>query len=68
VTRAEFELLGELVLDDDELLQRLLALTDRNAFAAAVAQVAASHGLSIGPAEVEAALVAARRAWLERWI
>jgi chorismate mutase len=68
VTRAEFELLGELVLDDDELLQRLLALTDRNAFAAAVAQVAASHGLRIGPAEVEAALVAARRAWLERWI
>ncbi|MDQ1357505.1 MAG: hypothetical protein QOG44_1878 [Acidimicrobiaceae bacterium] len=56
------------MLDDDELLQRLLALTDRNAFAAAVAQVAASHGLSIGPAEVEAALVAARRAWLERWI
>ncbi|MDQ1419509.1 MAG: hypothetical protein QOJ52_1471 [Acidimicrobiaceae bacterium] len=56
------------MLDDDELLQRLLALTDRNAFAAAVAQVAASHGLRIGPAEVEAALVAARRAWLERWI
>lgn len=60
--------LRELVLADPALHDRLLAVPDRPAFVAAVVAVAAERGLAVEGADVEAALVAARRSWLERWV
>jgi hypothetical protein len=63
-----FGRLRALVLDDPAQSRRLLAITDRQAFTRAVAEVAEGHGLDFGAAAVEAALVDARRSWLERWV
>ncbi|HEX9994319.1 MAG TPA: Nif11 family protein [Acidimicrobiales bacterium] len=62
------ERLTAAVLADPALQQRLLAVPERPAFVAEVVAVAAERGLDVTPADVEAALVAARRAWLERWV
>ncbi|MFN2606687.1 MAG: hypothetical protein ABR511_02135 [Acidimicrobiales bacterium] len=58
----------ELVVNDVELHDRLLATGDRAGFVALVVEVAGGRGLVITPGEVEAALVSARRAWLSRWV
>lgn len=60
--------LRELVLGDPALQDRLLAVPDRPAFVAAVVELAAERGLHVDGPQVEAALVAARRSWLERWV
>jgi hypothetical protein len=56
------------VLADRGLQARLLAVPERAAFVAAVVDLAAELGLDVVPADVEAALAAARRSWLERWV
>lgn len=56
------------VLADPALQERLLAVPERPAFVAEVVAVAAERDLDVTAADVEAALAAARRAWLERWV
>lgn len=56
------------VLEDPELCQRLLAITDHHVFAQAVAAVAEGSHLPIEPDDIDHALMAARRRWLERWV
>lgn len=62
------ERLRAIVLADRDVQARLLATPDRPAFVAAVVDLAAGHGVPVGAADVEAAMAAARRQWLERWV
>jgi hypothetical protein len=55
------------VLSTPALQEELLA-GPRAGFPAAVADAARRLGLEVEPAEVEAEVAAARRAWLERWV
>jgi len=55
------------VLDDERLQEELLAV-DPGLFAEQASAIAAREGWSVSPAELDDALRAARRAWLERWV
>jgi hypothetical protein len=57
-----------LVLEDAALQKQLRTTCDWSAFARRVARLAADHGCTVTAAEVEQALRARRREWLERWI
>ena len=54
------------VLADPTLHARLLAAPDAEAFRATALALAAEHGIPFAPAELEAAIMDARRAWLTR--
>ena len=56
------------VWGDPELQARLLAITERQAFVAAVVETAQAAGDPFTADEAEAAMQANQRAWLERWI
>jgi hypothetical protein len=58
----------ELVLREPVLQSALVDLLDEDAFSAAVCAAAQARGLDVQPQDVQAALLAARRAWIERWI
>jgi hypothetical protein len=52
----------------DELLQGELLALDPVAFAERASVIAAREGWTVTPAEIDDALRAARRRWLERWV
>lgn len=56
------------VVADAALRDRLLAVPERSAFVAEVVAVAAERGLPVTADDVDLAIVAARRAWLSRWV
>jgi hypothetical protein len=56
------------VLADPALQQELLGVFEPVPFAALVVERAGALGFDIGPDDVEHALAASRRAWIERWI
>jgi quercetin dioxygenase-like cupin family protein len=58
----------EQVFSDPALQERLLAFRDRRAFVTEVLAVAEASGLTVRPGEVEAAMNANHRAWIERRI
>lgn len=58
----------EIVLEDPELHRSLHAVTDREAFVDAVVARGAEYDCAISRDEVEEALKAAGRDWIERWI
>ena len=60
--------LRRLVVDDPSLRQRLLAVTDRDAFTLEVIDVATEAGIEITPDQVSDGLREARRRRLERWL
>lgn len=60
--------LRRLVLADPSLCQALAAITDRHEFTTVVAALARKHALALDPPDIECALVAARRVWLQRWV
>jgi hypothetical protein len=62
------EAFREGVLASPALLEMLRATPDREAFVAAVVSSAAGLGFQFTTGEVEAALRAARRETIERWI
>ena len=64
----DLERFHALVLADADLFGRLLGSGGRAEFTARVCRLAAERGLTVSPAEVDAALSAARRSWLERWV
>jgi hypothetical protein len=53
---------------DEAAQRRLLATPERAAFVDAVVALAAERRLAVSPGDVEDALRAARRTWLERWV
>jgi hypothetical protein len=55
------------VLDDGRLQDELLAI-DPGVFAQEASAIAAREGWTVSPAELDDALRAARREWLERWV
>lgn len=64
---APFEEVRELVLGDERLVERL-ADVPRDELPAALVALAAERGVELTFADVDEALRAARREWLERWI
>jgi hypothetical protein len=56
------------VLDSPALQARLRETSDRQSFVALMLQLGGEHGYDFTAAEVEVALGAARREWLERWV
>jgi hypothetical protein len=56
------------VLHDTALQEPLCAITDRAAFVDAVVQSGRARGYAFTVEEVEAAMRANQRSWLERWI
>lgn len=62
------ERLVDAVLGDPGLWRRLLAVPERAAFVAEVVAVAGERGIEVTGPDVEAAIAAARRTWLQRWV
>jgi hypothetical protein len=60
--------LRQFVLDDDPLCRKLREITDRQEFIDTVAGLAKERGWPLDRPAIDAALVAARRSWLERWV
>jgi hypothetical protein len=65
MTLAEFQ---QQVLHDVALQATLRAITDRAAFITAVVQLGTANGCTFTAQDVDAAMQANQRAWLERWI
>ena len=63
-----FERFRERVLGDPALQALLLQTSDRREFIAATVRAGAEGGCRFTAADVEAALQAARRTWIERWV
>jgi hypothetical protein len=66
--RSDHERLVALVLADRDRVEALAAVTDLDAFTAAVVALAAEHDLAVTPDDVAEALRAGDRRWIERWI
>lgn len=56
------------VLADPELQQQLRSTADRRDFLLLIIRLGHERGYQFSGSDVEAALVAAHRTWLERWI
>ena len=63
-----FEEFRWLVLSDDSLQEKLRDETDRLQFVARVVELGTINGFEFTPADVEEAMNAARRDWLQRMI
>lgn len=57
-----------IVLEDHDLQDELRRCADRSSFVIRVLERASERGCALEPADVEAALDAAARAWLMRWV
>jgi hypothetical protein len=68
VPSPDLDRLIDLVLADETLQRRLLATPERPAFIDAVVSLSAERDLDVSPADVDDALRAAHRSWLERWV
>jgi hypothetical protein len=68
VSAEQFERFRSAVLSDVALQQRLSAYTERDAFVDAVVRAAAEAHLAVTADDVEEAMRAGRRSWLERWV
>jgi len=67
-TESGLELFRRHVLSHPELQQQLMGLNGREAFIARNVELGREHGFTFQSTDVEAALLSARRAWMERWI
>lgn len=63
----DFDRFRALVLEDEALQQVLWGMTERAAFVALAVRLGGERGLRFTAEDVEAAMAAGRRAWLERW-
>lgn len=61
-----FPTLRQVVHDDPALQARLFALTDANAFIAAVQQLAQSQGCTLQAEDVRQAMRTGRKSWSDR--
>jgi hypothetical protein len=65
-TADSFEYFRELVVGDEDLCRALEAETDPRAFAVLAQRLGAERGFAFTVADVEAAIDAGRRSWIER--
>jgi hypothetical protein len=63
-----FEQLRQIVLQDVALQERLRATTDPRIFVDLVVQVGDERDCHFKPEDVQAAMRASRKRWIERWI
>lgn len=63
-----FEPFRTLVLAEPALQDQLISLTDRQAFISRAVELGGERGFNFLPSDVEAAILATRRAQMERWI
>lgn len=63
-----YEPFRALVLSDRTLQDQLIGLVDKEAFISRTVELGSERGFQFQPADLEAALQAARRAQMERWI
>ena len=68
MSEADLQQFRDAVLADRSLQQALLAAPERSVFTDLVVDLAARRGWSVTGDEVQSALQAARRSWLERWV
>jgi response regulator of citrate/malate metabolism len=68
VSQDNLEQFREAVLEDAALQETLRDVRDRKTFVALVMSLGVERGYDFTAEEVEEALRASRRAWLERWI
>lgn len=68
MTQTDLEKFRRLVLTDAELQAQLWQTRERDAFIALVVRLGAERDCQFTPQDVQAALDAGRRAWLERWL
>ncbi len=62
------EQLRQMVATRPELHSELHAERDRDRFVHRVVEVAAAHGLMLSADDIDDAMRAGRRSWLERWL
>ena len=67
MSQQAFEQFRQMVLQDLALQERLRATTDQRSFLDLVVRVGGERGCHFAPEDVEAAMRASRRAWIERW-
>ncbi len=67
-SRASLEHFRKVVLDDEDLLDRLRQSWNKKAFVALAVDLGRERGFNFTAGDVEEALREARRTWLERWI
>ena len=67
-TESGYEPFRRRVLDDAGLQEELASLTDRSAFVARTVELGRQNGFQFEPGDVDGAMQAARRTWMERWI
>jgi hypothetical protein len=67
MTTENFNRFKDLVLSDLELQGELSAIDDRGRFVDRVVELANERGVPIERADVDEALLAARRSWTDRW-
>jgi hypothetical protein len=65
---SEFDRFRRFVLRDPSLQEKLLETTDRTEFTSLALRLGEQLGTRFTAGDVDAALQAARRAWIERWI
>ena len=63
-----FEAFRQRILAQPVLLDRLRSSQDTEAFVGATVEAAHAMGIELTPEEISAALFAARRDWIERWL
>ena len=68
MSEADLRQFRDAVLADRSLQQALLAAPDGRVFSDLVVELAAQRGWSVTADDVQSALQAARRTWLERWV
>jgi hypothetical protein len=67
MSQEAFERFRQTVLQDLVLHERLRATTDHRSFLDLVVRVGGERGYHFTPEDVEVAMRASRRAWIERW-
>lgn len=68
MTGSAFDQFYQVVLQDEQLQAQLRDITDFTAFVHQVVALGEAHHYQFTTNDVQAALQAQRRAWLERWI
>ena len=68
MSQEQFEQFRNVVLEDLSLQKQLRAFTGRDTFIPCVVKLGAERGFQFTAEDVEDAMNASRRVWIERWI
>ncbi|MCB1860773.1 MAG: Nif11 family protein [Gammaproteobacteria bacterium] len=68
MTQSDFDRFRQLVAEDRALQDKLLEVSERIVFIRLVIELGRQQGLVLTAGDVESALNAGMRSWVERWI